>query len=177
MEQVMLRSAPRLYWTAAWAKEEVANKPNLRPLLQEFKRLRHLLRDAPVAVACRRGNCRRRACRMTFILDWVDKFARPDASFWCHKHGPTQYPEEEEEESPTMSLHVHRAEFQCFLRRGIGTARETDSAELSSHHRGSQMVCETARNTFSRTCSVRIRRGTRRRYFFRGQRIPGQAHC
>jgi hypothetical protein len=103
MEHIMLRSAPRLYGVAAWAKEKVFDKPWLHPLLREFNRLRRLLWRAPVTVAC--SHCKRRASRMSFYLDWVVGYLKPGASFWCHKHGPSKNRDEEEEESPTIPLH------------------------------------------------------------------------
>jgi hypothetical protein len=68
----MLRSAPRLYGVAAWAKEKVPDKPWLRPLLREFNRLRRLLWRAPVKVSCGGRNCKRQASMMSFYLDWVE---------------------------------------------------------------------------------------------------------
>jgi hypothetical protein len=106
MEHVMLRSAPRLYVVAAWAKEKVGERPRLRPLLLEFNRLRRLLWRAPVTVDCWEGNCKRRASKMSFDLDWVERYLKPGASFWCRNHGPSRYPEEEEEESPAIPLHL-----------------------------------------------------------------------
>ena len=101
----MLRSAPRLYWRAAWAKEEVSDKPWLRPLLREFNKLRRLLWRAPVMVSCCVRNCKRPASMMSFYLDWVEENLTRGANFWCNKHGPSKYDEEEEKESPTIPLH------------------------------------------------------------------------
>jgi hypothetical protein len=105
MEHVMLHSAPRLYGVAAWAKEKVPDKPWLRPLLREFNRLRRLLWRAPVKVTCDERNCKRRASMMSFHLYGVENTLTFGASFWCDKHGPSRYPDEEEEESPTIPLH------------------------------------------------------------------------
>jgi hypothetical protein len=52
MEQVMLRSAPRLYPVADWARRELANKPQLHALVDEFDRLRKPLLHAQVSVRC-----------------------------------------------------------------------------------------------------------------------------
>jgi hypothetical protein len=105
MELAILRSAPRLYWTMARLKEKVNDQPRLEPLLQEFKRLRRLLRDAPVRVGCQRKNCKRPVTRMSFQLDAVDLSLLPGALYWCHRHDPSQYPEWEEEERPILPLH------------------------------------------------------------------------
>jgi hypothetical protein len=126
MEHVMLRSAPKLYRKAAWAKEKVHEKPWLRPLLLEFKRLRRLLWRAPVAVACDGGNCKRRASTMSFYLDWVEKNLTYGASFWCSKHGPVKYPDEEEEESPTMPLH-----FDALRQPGYGDRQSQKAIHLA----------------------------------------------
>ena len=122
----MLRSAPRLYQVAAWAEDNVGNKPRFRPLLQEFKRLRQLLRYAPVKVACGGRNCKRRASMMSFYLDWVEKYLRPRASFWCHKHGPSRYQEEEEDESPTFPLH-----FDTMRQPGYGDRQSKKAIHLA----------------------------------------------
>jgi hypothetical protein len=105
MALAMLCSAPRLYWTMARLKKKVNDQPRLEPLLQEFRRLRRLLRVAPVRVRCHRKNCKRLVTRMSFQLDGVDSSLLPRALYWCHKHDPSQYPEWEEEERPIMPLH------------------------------------------------------------------------
>jgi hypothetical protein len=47
MEHVMLRSAP-LYPVVDWVRRELPNKPQLYVLVDEFDRLRNLLRHAQV---------------------------------------------------------------------------------------------------------------------------------
>jgi hypothetical protein len=106
MEHAMLRSAPRLYKVAAWAKAKVRDKPHLRPLLQEFRRLRKLLWDAPVAVNCDKRNRKRIAGYMSLAEDWHEHYLRPGTLFWCYKHGPSRSSEDDEaDDSPKMPLH------------------------------------------------------------------------
>jgi hypothetical protein len=104
MEHAMLRSAPRLYRVADWAKRAVSDKPNLRPLLEEFRRLRKLLWCASVAVTCQRNKCKRTVRYMSFAPDWVEGYLRPGAHFWCRKHEPRRGPEEDGE-SELIPLH------------------------------------------------------------------------
>jgi len=122
----MLRSAPRLYGMAAWAKVKVLDMPRLRPLLLEFKRLRRLLRRAPIVVSCRRKNCKRPASRMSFYFEWRDKYLMPGASFWCNKHGPSRYPDEEEEESPALPL-----SFDTMRQPGYGDRQSKKAIHLA----------------------------------------------
>jgi hypothetical protein len=63
---------------------------------------------------------------MSFYLGWVEKNLTYGANFWCHKHGPTQYPEEEEEESSTFPLH-----FDALRQPGYGDRQSQKAIHLA----------------------------------------------
>jgi len=93
----MLRSAPRLYPVAEWARRELVNKPQLCALVDEFDRLRNLLRHTHVSVQCTKRACKRRTRWMTFLTDWVEQYLRLGPRYWCDKHGPPRGEEDDEE--------------------------------------------------------------------------------
>jgi hypothetical protein len=97
MDHVMLRSAPRLYSVVDWARRELTNKPQLYALVNEFDRLRNLLRHARVSVRCTKRACKRRARWMTFLTDWAEQYLRLGPRYWCDKHGPPRGEEEDDE--------------------------------------------------------------------------------
>ena len=92
MEHAMLRHTVRLYGIATWAESVVSEKPNLRPLIREFERLRELLENASVHARCQEHKCRKRARFMAFE-EAMYGGPLPSPSYWCKKHGPPDEPE------------------------------------------------------------------------------------
>ena len=97
MEQVLLRYAPDLYQMASWARD----KPHLRPLLNEFRRLRQKLGETPILVHCSQPGCKRTPQQMTLPLG-PDRYYLPAPYFWCRKHGPS----EDEGISPKLPIEL-----------------------------------------------------------------------
>jgi hypothetical protein len=69
-------------------------------LVDEFDRLRNLLRHAQVSVRSTRQVCKRRTRWMTFLTDCAEQYLRLGPRYWCDKHGPPRG-EEDDEESQT----------------------------------------------------------------------------
>jgi hypothetical protein len=90
MEQAILRNAPALYRIGAWAQSQADEKPNLRPFVREFRRLRKLLSRAQCKARCSESGCRRRARWMTFEEATVGGYL-PCPTLWCSKHEPSDY--------------------------------------------------------------------------------------
>jgi hypothetical protein len=89
MEQAILRNAPAIYQRGGWAAENVENNPRLVAMLQEFRRLQGLLRNAKCKVRCSESDCKKRARWMTF--EQADQGYSPFPTFWCNKHEPADY--------------------------------------------------------------------------------------
>ncbi len=81
LEEVLLREARVWSWLDSWTED----KPKLKPLRDEFDRLREKLLQAPLSVRCRQ--CRTTAKWMTLPIDNKGEYlALP--YFWCDEHEP-----------------------------------------------------------------------------------------
>ena len=83
LEHVMLREASVWAWLENWAE----NKPNLEPMLREFRGRRRKLSRAPIHAKCSEETRKRTAKWLTLPIDQSGNYwASP--YFWCDKHDP-----------------------------------------------------------------------------------------